>query len=119
MDCRQLSLALLSPANSLSPYFGPLYFECGNNIRAPGVGDEGFEVAVGFVGVGDGEAEVVGVAGEEGGGGDVGIGESGAVGDVGEAVESVAAVTDGMVGVEGDAGGAAVGVVGARKHASR
>ena len=52
---------------------------------------------------------------EEGGVGDVGVGEGGAVGDGdgGEAAELVVAITDGVIGAEGDAGGAAVGVVGA------
>ena len=59
--------------------------EGGDDVGTPSVGDEGFEVAEGFVFVGDGEAEVVGVAGEEGGVGDVGITKNGAVGDGEEA----------------------------------
>ena len=96
---------------------GPLDFESGNNIRAPGVGDEGRMVAEGFVFVGDREAEVVGVARQEGGVGHVGVGEGGAVGDGngGEAAEGVVGVGDGelasetVVG-EGDVGGG-IGVV--------
>ena len=89
--------------------------EGGDDVGEPGVGDEGLDVAEGFVFVGDGEAEVVGVAGEEGGVGQVGIGECGTVGDGddGEAAIFVVAVADGVVGAEGDAGGATVGVVGA------
>ena len=76
---------------------GPLDFESGNNIRAPGVGDEGRMVAEGFVGIGDGEAEGVGIAGEEGRARHIGIAKCRAVGDGdgGEAAEGVVAVGDG------------------------
>ena len=64
MDCRQLSLALLSPANSLSPLFRvALFKEVGGRV----------DVGAGAEDVSDGELAAEAVVGEGDVGGVVGV----------------------------------------------